>query len=308
VKGLSHGLGLAQLATRVAARAPDVVHFQWLVVPLLDSVAIRILSRTRPVILTVQDTVPFNGEAPTGLQRLGHDLPLKLADRVIVHTRSGREALIRRGIPAHKITVIPHGALSVGPLPPRANRRATADDRRTIVLFGELKHYKGLDLLVEAAGLLLPSVRERARIVIAGRPRMDLAPIIARIEELGLDDMIELRPRRLSNDEVGELLDEADCFVFPYRQIDASGVYFLVKGLKKWLIASNIGVFSEEIAHGKHGALVPIADVGALAAALSHAITDLPEPFAAQPDASWFSIGARTSELYRDALRARRAA
>jgi glycosyltransferase involved in cell wall biosynthesis len=308
VKGVAHAVGLIRLSARVASRAPHVVHFQWLVVPLLDSIAIRILGRTRPVILTVHDTVPFNGAAPNRWQKLGHDLPLKLVDRVIVHTRSGREALIRRGVAEHKIAVIPHGALGLGTARPRVDRRTTTDDRRTFVLFGELKHYKGADLLVEAVGLLPPSLRRRARFVIAGRPRMDLAPVIARIDELGLNDVIELRPRRLSDDEVADLLAEADCFVFPYRQVDASGVYFLVKGLQKWIIASNVGVFAEEIAPGTHGELVPAADAAALSAALARAIAEPAEPGAARPDTSWSSIGARTSELYRDALRTRGAA
>lgn len=309
VKGCAHVLGLAELLGRAASRAPDVVHFQWLVVPLFDCAAIGWLRRSRPVILTVHDTVPFNGERLSAWQRLGFDLPLRLADRVIVHTRSGREALLRRGVPEHKIAVIPHGALRVSAdAVAVAVPRATDETRRTIVLFGELKHYKGLDLLVEAAGRLPAALRARTRIVIAGRPMMDLAPIEARIAELGLGDVIELRPRRLSNDEVAELLGEAHCFVFPYRQVDASGVYFLVKGLKKWIIASDVGVFSEEVEPGVHGQLVPIADVAALAEALEHAVEARPEPAPARNDTTWTNIGVRTSELYRDALRMRGAA
>jgi len=308
VKGCAHVFGLSELVGRAAARSADIVHFQWLVVPLFDCAAIAWLRRSRPVILTVHDTVPFNGERLSILQRLGFDLPLKLADRVIVHTRSGRDALVRRGVPAHKIAVIPHGALRVSRREPPVPRGTQRDARRTIVLFGEIKHYKGLDLLVEAAALLPLPQRARARIVVAGRPMMDLEPIVRRIAELGLEDVFELRPRRLPNHEVADLLDEADCFVFPYRQVDASGVYFLVKGLGKWIIASDVGVFSEEISHGVHGSLVPVGDVAALAKALGQALEEAPKPEPARSDTSWSNIGVKTSELYRDALRMRGAA
>jgi len=58
---------------------------------------------------------------------------------------------------------------------------------------------------------------------------MDLAPIEARIAALGLGDVIELRPQRQSEQEMAALFVEADCFLFPYLQIDASGVWFLTK-------------------------------------------------------------------------------
>jgi glycosyltransferase involved in cell wall biosynthesis len=302
-KGVAHALGLARLVGRVLARAPDVVHFQWLVVPPLDALAIRLIALRCPVVLTVHDTVPFNGEHLSLLQNLAFDLPLRLSDRLIVHTRAGRDRLVERGVPGAKVSVIPHGPL---PLPAAPSRQADggpgpgprADQRLTFVMFGEMKTYKGADVLVEAVGRLPPSLSRRARVVIAGRPRMELAPLLARIAALGLEETIEVRARRLTEAEMAALFELADCFVFPYRQIDASGVYFLTKALGKWIIASRVGIFAEDVQEGVQGALVPPGDPAALSAALASALEERPAPRVTPPSTAWFDIGRATRKLY----------
>jgi glycosyltransferase involved in cell wall biosynthesis len=302
VKGLAHLAGLATLLARVWSRKPDVVHVQWVVVPPFDVLAMALLRRWRPLVMTVHDTVPYNGQTMSWLQRTGYDVPMRCAHRLIVHTQSGRQALMARGVPAEKISVIAHGPLQLAVPPPAAAAGMPRDARWTFVLFGEIKPYKGLDLLIEAFALLAPEVREQARVIVAGRPRMDITPLIARIEALGLGAQFDLRPQRQSEEEMALLFAQADSFVFPYRQIDASGVYFLVKSLGKWLIASRVGIFAEDLIDGEGAALVPGGDVNALAGALSHAVMHRPrrEPVAAVD--SWALIGKQTRQLYEQAI------
>jgi glycosyltransferase involved in cell wall biosynthesis len=305
-KGVSHLFGLCGLVLRVFKHKPDVVHFQWTVLPHLDAIAIFIIRLHRAVVLTVHDPVPFNGERGSWLQTAGFDLPIRLASRVIVHTQGGRRTLIGRGVQAAKVAVIPHGPLRLGvPLPGLRGNARTDDHRWTFLLFGEIKPYKGFDLLIEALGLLPQAARRNARVIVAGRPRMDLTPIMARIEELGLSDIVEVQPRRLTEEEMAELFEETDCFVFPYRQIDASGVYFLVKSLGKWMIAARVGVFAEDLRDGTQGALVPPGDTEALARALELALEAKPSPIPMAAEDPWASIGTATKNLYTHAIDAR---
>lgn len=304
-KGLSHLVGLAGLVLRVFTRKADVVHFQWTVVPPADGIAIALIRLFRPVVVTVHDTVAFNGERISWLQNLGFDWPIRQADRLIVHTRTGKQTLMARGVPEHKIAIIPHGPLRLHVTPPTPEAVADRDPRWTFVLFGEIKPYKGLDLLVEALAQLPPEVRAKARLVVAGRPRMDMAPIEARIAELQLGDTIEIRGRRQSEDEMALLFAQADTFVFPYHQIDASGVYFLTKSFSKWMIASRVGIFAEDLREELDGRLVPIGDVGALAGALAHAIESRPAGAPAQASEGWPAIGHQTRALYESTLQAR---
>jgi glycosyltransferase involved in cell wall biosynthesis len=275
-----------------------VVHLQWVVVPLVDIVAMALIRRWCPLLLTAHDTVAYNGQRMSWLQRLGHRLPARLAHRVIVHTRSGRDALRRQGVPEERIALIPHGPLRLCVAAPPS---APPDPRWTLVLFGEIKPYKGLDILVEAVAALSPSERRQLRVIVAGRPRMDLAPLRARIAALRLQAQFDLRLKRLSEEEMAALFAQADGFAFPYRQIDASGVYYLVRSLGKWLIASRVGIFAEEM-RGEEGALVPPGDVAALSQALRQAIAERPAGARRVADTSWSDIGRATRALYEAAI------
>jgi glycosyltransferase involved in cell wall biosynthesis len=304
-KGCAHAWGLVRLVKRALELRPDVVHFQWVVVPPLDSAAMLLLRLFCPLVVTVHDTVPHNGDRLSFLQRWGFDLPLRLSDRVIVHTLAGRDALLARGVPLARLCVVPHGALPLHESPSLEALSVRADGYYRFVLFGELKSYKGIDVLVEALAQLPAALRSRLRVIVAGRPRMPLQPLLARIAELGLSDVLEVRAQRQTEQQMADLFAQADCFLFPYRQIDASGVYFLVKSLGKWLIASKVGIFAEELRQGEQGELVPAGDPSALARAMASAVEARREPGAAPQGTDWTEIGEATRELYRDAQASR---
>ena len=96
---------------------------------------------------------------------------------------------------------------------------------------------------------------------------------------------------------MADLFAAADCFLFPYRQIDASGVYYLVKSLGKWLIASRVGIFAEDLRQ-EQGELVPVGDVEALASAMANAVEVRRAASAVSNGADWREIGALTRQLY----------
>jgi glycosyltransferase involved in cell wall biosynthesis len=303
LKGMSHVRGVAKLVRKALRDRPKVVHFQWVVLPPIDAIAIALIRATCPVVLTVHDTIPYNGESPSVLQRLAFDLPLRLANALIVHTRAGKAELERRGVPGAKISVVPHGPLhlrvtSPSSTPARTAHAVPGDDRYVLVLFGELKHYKGIDILLDALLALPGEVRARARVIIAGRPQMDLQALRERLAEPPLADLVELIPRRLSELEVADLFARADCFLFPYRQVDASGVYFLAKPQGKWMIASAVGVFAEELHDGASGRLVPPTDAVALAAAIAEAVARRPVPGVRPSAEAWKDIGLATRQIY----------
>lgn len=292
LKGIEHVAGLRQ-ATRMARGGFDVVHFQWAVLPRFDVRAIHAIRRNVPVALTVHDTTPFNGKAVSRLQRDGLGELMHAVDALIVHTDGARNALLAEGLAGDRVHVVPHGPLRL---------RGSGDERPRegrwrIVMFGRLQDYKGLDVLIEAAGLLDPAVRGRIEIVVAGEPMIDLTAHRARVSALGLGDLFDFRPRRLDDDTMSALLHSADAFVFPYRAIEASGVLFLVADLQKWMVASDLGAFREMISDGANGALVPPGDAARLADAL---VASIDRQAAAGPSAppDWETIGGMTRAIY----------
>lgn len=301
IKGGEHLAGLRRLEQ--CAKRHDVVHFQWTPLPRLDAPAMRRIAAGRPVVLTVHDTEPFNGAGVSGLQRHGFDTVFDAAHHLIVHTERARETLVARGVDAGRIAVIPHGPLALRCTPRPAAAKCAG--RWRVVLFGRLQTYKGIDVLIEALGRLASDVRERLEVVVAGEPFMPLEPLAARARELGLvAPTFQMWSGRLNDQAMADLLGSADAFVFPYRAIEASGVLFLVAGLRKWIIASDLGAFSDTLGMGgaNQGALVVPGDIDALAGALAESIGRVPDALGAAWAPDWSTIGAATRAVYEALL------
>ena len=93
------------LRYRRAARAADVVHFQWLTVPQVDG---RLLPRDRPLVLTAHD---IRSREPRPGQRTAERSVFRHFDAVVVHSQRGRERLVDElGVDEARVHVILHGS------------------------------------------------------------------------------------------------------------------------------------------------------------------------------------------------------
>jgi len=308
IKGVEHLFGMRELTRVARERRVGCVHFQWAVLPAVDARAIQQIRRLAPVVLTVHDTTPFNGKSVARAQVEGFDRVFRSVDRLIVHTGRGRDALIASGVDAGRVTIVPHGLLGPAALQKRVQARV-AGERWRVVQFGKIQDYKGVDVLIEALGLLGSGERARLEVIVAGEPLIDLEPLRVRAQALGLaGETLAFRPYRHSQTEMDNVLAEADAFVFPYRAIEASGVLFLVASLGKWIVASDLGAFAELVGRDKGvGALVPTGDAAALASALVDSIGRAPTRDAAADVPDWTQIGAMTRAVYAEAASSWRA-
>ncbi len=125
-KGASHGLDMATLGKRLQDWRPDIVHFQWLPLPLMDRLFLPRLQRFVPLVITLHDSNPYNG-AVGRLMRLGYLAMIHGADAVIVHTAQAEARLAELGLPSSRVHRLPHGLLhrneSVSPEPPSPRER-----------------------------------------------------------------------------------------------------------------------------------------------------------------------------------------
>ncbi len=303
LKALEHLAGTAGLPRRLRGNRPDVVHLQWLPLPWWDARIVRRLQRLAPVVLTVHDTEPLRG-APSSSLQLGGGTAWRAADALVVHTAAGANRLRRAGIPDDRVHVVSHPPL---PLPAGCTATPFRPPVRTLVVVGELKPYKGLDVLLGALGRLGPGAP--LRLLVAGRPRMDVEPLRRLAHELALGGRVEWRLRRLDDTELAEVLLAADAFVLPYRRADASGVLSLVLALGRPMLASRVGAMAEVLEDGGSALLVPPDDPAALAEALGRLTDDATATRLAASSGialrrlgSWDQAAARHLELYRQLI------
>jgi glycosyltransferase involved in cell wall biosynthesis len=294
-------------------RQPDVLHVQWLPVPRIDIVFMRIISRFVPVVLTAHDVLPYMAEFNQPTLRAWNRI-LSLADHIITHTEISANELAALGVPRERATRIAHGPLGLEGL----SASVRLDDQRPTELvsflqFGWMKEYKGIDVLVRAVSLMPIDVRVRCRFVVAGKPAMDLHIIEELIHKCAVDNNIVLLARYFDDKEAAALLAEADVFVFPYRQVHASGVLSLVLNMDRPIVATSVGCFREMLVDGRHGFVVPPEDPAALADALTKLARDetlrrMMSRNVRQLRKSlpgWHSIAEETTKIYRKVLEAR---
>jgi glycosyltransferase involved in cell wall biosynthesis len=312
LKGVDHAASMAGLRHHLGRARPDIIHFQWLPLPLLDRLFLRGLRRIAPMMLTVHDTDPFNGNPAAGLQRIGTRASWPAFARLIVHTDQGRTRLLEQGVPRGQIAVLPHGLL--GTQSAQTPEVGEPDDMRgpiTFLLFGKIKPYKGVDLLIEAFAGLPPALRAQARIRVVGKPYMDLAPLHALAARLGVAEHLCLEPHFVADAEIPALFGRGTIATFPYREIEASGVLSLAIAHGRPLLASRVGGFGETVRDGVTGLLVPVGDPQALGEAMGTFLRD--RAFAARcaeqvrtlsgQVPSWTEIAERTAALYGAVLR-----
>lgn len=310
LKGISHILSMLRLIGRLRRERPDFIHFQWAPLAVVDKHFIPWLRRVAPVILTVHDSAPFNNDPSSSLQRISAIRIMNHFDQLIVHTEHARERLLAYGLAAEKINIVPHGQLTdLEPTPPPA---AEQDEQDTVklLLFGYLKPYKGIDVLLHAIAKLPGELRQKCHLRIVGKPLMPMQPLVSLVHTLGLGSYVTFDLRFVSESEGQNIMAAADIHVYPYREIDASGVLTQSLALGRAIVASDIGLFREMLVDGIHGCLIPPGDSDALANALASLIADKPHRDAAaqavrelgQALPGWQEIGKATEQVYRKAM------
>lgn len=310
LKGLLHPVGLLWLFMVLSREKPDVIHFQWTPLPVVDRLFIPLFRHLAPVVMTVHDSSPFNDNPSSRLQRVGATDIMNLFDRLIVHTEQARQVLLGRGHPQAKVKRIAHGLIGTEGISGVQPEQPDASKPVTFLLFGKLKPYKGADILIRAVAAMPAAVREKCLIRVVGKAEMDTGPLFALARELGVEKNIQWDLRFVDEEELAGIFANAGVTVMPYRQIDASGVLMVAMAVGRPIVATRTGLFAEILEDGKHGYLVPKEDVSILAKALEALTLDaaLRLRMGAEVRAlgaaipSWREIAAKTEELYREAL------
>lgn len=200
--------------------------------------------------------------------------------RVIVHAEVLREQLVNDyHCPSGKIVVIPHGVpeqiehpLSLSDKPEWAGKM---NSRPFILYFGYLHRRKGLETLLKSFSEVA-KVNAQIKLVLSGGAlQPDYGRYLAkRTEELGLGERVVLTGF-VTQTQLRYLLDHCLFVVLPaVYSIAASGPLAQVIAHEKPVIATEVGVFGEEIREGENGLLSRIDDSHDLARQMIKLLND----------------------------------
>jgi glycosyltransferase involved in cell wall biosynthesis len=283
--------------------AADVVHYQWLPLPALDS---RLLPSVHPRVLTAHGVLREEGldrRLARGLRSL-----LERMDAIVTLSEHGARRLRERaGVEERRLRVIPHGALDYltrlpdeAPLP----EDLAGVEGPVILCFGLIRQYKGVDVLLEAFRSI-----EGAELWIVGRP---LGMSLDGLRKLAAAARGRVRfvPEFVPDRELPAYFRRADLVVLPHRDAEQSGVLFAALAFGKAIVMSDVGGFAEVAGHGA-GRLVPPGDPAALRGEIESLLADpaarrrlaSSARDAAAGPYSWDAVAEQTLALYEELRR-----
>ncbi|HEY6945945.1 MAG TPA: glycosyltransferase family 4 protein [Candidatus Acidoferrum sp.] len=316
----------ARLVRYAAMAKPRVFHVLWNnKFELFDRTILMLYYRmlNKRVVLTAHNVnLGRRNSKDTFFNRFTLRIQYRLADCIFVHTQEMQLELIQEfGAQADKVRVIPFGinnqvpSTSLSPNEAKGRLGLPSADK-TILFFGKIRPYKGLEYLVEAF-LRLAKESEQYRMVIAGKPGKGCEKYWEEIQEqirgYVQDGRILVRTDYVPDDEVEVYFKAADVMVLPYRSIYQSGVLFLGYNFGLPALAADVGSLKEDVIEGETGFVFKPEDPIELAAVIErYFASDLYKELGIRRDVvrslavnrhSWEVVGQATTSVYTDLIR-----
>jgi starch synthase len=245
---------------------PDVVHYQaghaWfnLGLPLL---------RRYPLVVTIHEARHHVGDRDSARtpQRI-KDFGYRRADETIVHgERIRRDVLEALALDPARVHVVPTGPHMLVDEPNEPQPRPPGPP--TVLFFGRIWPYKGLDYLIRAEPAISAAVPD-VRIVIAGRGE-DLGRYRALMQH---PERFEVIDEYVEEERAAALFRAASVVVLPYVDASISGVVLSAYAFGRPVVVTSVGMLPELVDEGRSGFVVPPRDADALAAAVVRVLRD----------------------------------
>lgn len=134
-------------------------------------------------------------------------------------------------------------------------------DKRTLLFFGLIRDYKGVDLLIKA----MDELEDHYQLVIAGESYGSFDKYQALIDQSAARARIHVYNRYISDEEIPLFFSAADALVLPYRSATQSGVVSIAYHYDLPMVATPVGDFPQSIGRPQTGIVVPEISSGALA-------------------------------------------
>jgi glycosyltransferase involved in cell wall biosynthesis len=304
-------LGSAFFRQLSITRSCDIVHFQF---PLYFPAGLVFFFlaklQARAIVYTAHDPVPHKWLLPPYLRRLERRMlacAYDLSDRIIVHSSSARDLLIREFAQSSvKIAIIPHGCSSrpYSDLPPDSGVLE-------LLIFGSIREDKGLDLAIQA----VQNINAHGL-----RVRLHIAGAVANAREQlywdGCKQQVARRPLGILVDErfipdecIADLLAQCHAVLLPYRNCESdSGVAAVAVASARAVIAPDGGSFAPLFNAAGLGFPIHASTVSGVEEAIRRALAagrdELKETglrgLAFARSRSWDAVGRQTARLYEE--------
>ena len=254
-------------ARKIAAWKPDLLVMKyWMsyLAPSLGTVARYLKRRGIPVVTVLDNVIPHEAKF--------FDKPFS---RWFLRGNSGCVAM-SEAVLKDMLSLTPDKPYILQPHPlydhfgQKMDKRAAQDalgldpQKRTLLFFGLIRDYKGLDLLIDA----LPLLGEEYQLVIAGESYGSFEKYQAQIAASGCADRIHVFNRYIDDEEVPQFFSAADLCVLPYKSATQSGITAISLHFDLPVVATPVGGLAESIEKPGIGLMTSAISADAIADAV----------------------------------------
>jgi glycosyltransferase involved in cell wall biosynthesis len=309
VKMALYPLEMVRFNIYLKSLQPGILHVQWAHLPCLDRTLWTRWKRMGwKLVYTAHDPLPLKGTTPHPFFAIRRNL-LKHADAILVHSEKGQQQLIQIGLNPDKIHRIHLGPTLMTDMEPvnqevAQHELGLPDNSLTLLFFGFIKPYKGLDVLLKSMPAIQAGYPESC-LIVAGKLTEPFSRYEKLVKSLPSRPFIHWNLEFIPSNRIPLYFCAADVVVTPYHQGSSSSVIDLAHYFGKPVVTTNVGGLPEQIRPEYGDLLVPPDSPDLLAEAVLHVLDKRREhPDAQQLSAhgliqsKWSSVAARHGELY----------
>jgi glycosyltransferase involved in cell wall biosynthesis len=188
---------------------------------------------------------------------------LRRVDAILVHSSEDAAAacnlsskpVLQAALPAH---------FPEGPNSEPSEAPSKREVKNSLLFFGLVRPYKGLDVLLRAMSL----ATARPHLVVAGEFWQSENEVRSLIAQLRLSSRVTVRPGYVNAADIPSLFRAADALVLPYRHATGSQNTYLAFRYGRPVIATRTGALADSVQNGVNGIVCEPDNVNDLARAI----------------------------------------
>jgi len=260
-------LSWIRTAKKISAQKTNLVIFKhWMpfFAPAFGTVVRRLKSNLSPRILVICDNIIPH-------ETHWYDILVtryffNVVDYFIVMSRSVENDLLTL-YPNAKNRYAPHPIYNIfGKLidKVRAKKALGLTAQKVILYFGYIRHYKGLDLLIEATAKLKNQLDDFV-VLAVGECYENEQRYMNSIQKHNVSEVFDLRMQFVPGPDVATYFSAADIVALPYKSATQSGIVNIAYHFNKPVLVTNVGGLPEIVPDGEVGYVVEANNPSAIA-------------------------------------------
>ncbi len=224
---------------------PEIIHYNWFGIVFYDLTTIFILKKIlrKKIILTQHNYLQHEKNK----LRFGENRIFQLADKIICLSQ-----FIANSLPVNlskKISIIEHGNCYETEI---KNFKIVNESKKyDLVFVGNIRKYKGVEILIEAIEILINNDSKTLRAIIVGKITNRYFQSLSNlIEKKSLQKNIFLKNEILSYTKMFQIISNSKVGVLPYKKATQSGLPYIFYSLNVPIVMSNVGGLPEQAEKG----------------------------------------------------------